>query len=447
MMRTAVSTTIVGIGKDFLTLIFLICVMFHRDSMLATFAFIIFPSLIIPISVIGRRMKRVVESTQDNLGTFSGYLSQIFQGIRIVKAYNAEDFESKRARNKMDTLFKLIVRSAKIKSSLHPLSEFICGLAIVVVLSYGDFQITHGYKTAGDLISFLAALLFSYDPLKKLTHLSANLQEGLASANRIFRILDTKPRVKSLESHNYLAKEVECIEFKNVCFSYDPSRNVLDNVTFSVLKSQTVALVGKSGTGKSTILNLLSRFYDPTGGEIRINGANIKALPLQHLRNLIAIVTQETILFDASFYDNIAYGNPTASKEDILAASKAALADDFISKTPYGYDTIIGENGIRISGGQRQRIAIARAMLKNAPVLLLDEATSSLDSNSEKAVQVALEELMKNRTTLVVTHRLSTIIDANMIYVLDDGKIIENGSHSDLIFMKGAYYKFWNMRN
>jgi subfamily B ATP-binding cassette protein MsbA len=447
MMRTAVSTTLVGIGKDFLTFIFLTCVMFYRDSTLAGFAFIVFPSAIVPISLIGRRMKKVTENTQNNLGIFSGYLTQIFQGIRIVKAYNAENLEISRIKSKMSGLLKLIIRSAKIKSSLHPISEFIGGIAIVLVLGYGGFQVIHDHKTTGDLISFLGALLLSYEPLKRLTHLSANMQEGLASAKRVFEILDIKPSIRNSNSPLFLESEIKTIDFKDVSFSYDDKRKALGNISFRVKKGETVAFVGKSGSGKSSLINLLPRFYDVSEGSILINEIDIRDLDIDHLRDQIAIVTQETILFDASFYENIAYGKENASREEIIRASRAALAEEFIRDSVNGYDTTIGENGIRISGGQRQRISIARAMLKNSPILLLDEATSSLDTASEKAVQKALDKLMKNRTTLVVAHRLSSIVKADIIYVLDDGKIAESGTHESLLSKKGTYHKLWNVQN
>lgn len=447
MMRTAVSTTLVGLGKDFLTFVFLTCVMFYRDSLLAACAFIVFPSTIVPISLIGRRMKKVTENTQSNLGIFSGYLTQIFQGIRIVKAYNAEEIETSRLKAKINDLLKLIVRSAKIKSSLHPISECIGGIAIVLVLGYGGFQVINDKKTVGDLISFLGALLLSYEPLKRLTHLSANLQEGLASTKRVFHILDIEPSIKAPKNPTDISSPIELIEFKNVSFSYDNTRKILNNLNYRIIKGQTIAFVGKSGAGKSTIINLIPRFYDPIDGAISINGIDIKDIDLEYLRSQIAIVTQETILFDASFYENIAYGAPNSSHDDVIKAAKAALADEFILKTINGYDTIIGENGIRISGGQRQRISIARAMLKNAPILLLDEATSSLDTSSEKAVQQALEVLMKNRTTIIVAHRLSSIVNADVIYVLDNGEIIEHGTHNFLLQEEGMYSKLWLAQN
>ena len=447
LMRNAVSTTLSSIGKDLLTFVFLAGLMFYRDAVLATFAFVVFPSAIIPIVLLGRKMKKVTNETQTNLGTFSGYLTQIFQGIRIVKAYSAENKEISRIKNQINKLITLVVKSAKIKSALHPISECIAGLAIICVLTYGGIQIMNDQKTVGDLISFLGALLISYEPIRRLTQLSANMQEGLAAAKRVFDIIDIKPKINNIEKPKILSQPIESIEFKNVSFFYNDDKKILNDISFDVKKGQTIAFVGKSGAGKSTIINLIPRFYDVTNGEISINNLNIKDIDLKNLRDQIAIVTQENILFDASFYDNIAYGNPEASYEEVIKSSRLAMADEFISNSPDGYQTIVGENGIRISGGQRQRISIARAMLKNSPILLLDEATSSLDTNSEKAVQKALEELMKNRTTIIVAHRLSSIVNADIIYVLDDGMIKEFGNHSNLLKEKGIYFNLWKAQN
>ncbi len=297
MMRTAVSTTLVGVGKDFLTFIFLTCVMFHRDFLLATCAFIVFPTAIIPISLIGRRMKKVTENTQNNIGVFSGYLTQVFQGIRIVKAYNAESIEISRLKSKMNELLKLIIKSAKIKSSLHPISECIGGIAIILVLGYGGLQVLNDKKTVGDLISFLGALLLSYEPLKRLTQLSANVQEGLASAKRVFQLLDIKPSIKNSHNIKTINFPIKKIEFRNVSFSYDNTRKTLNNLNFSIEMGKTIAFVGKSGAGKSTIINLIPRFYDPSNGNILINDIDIRNIDLSFLRGQIAIVTQETILY------------------------------------------------------------------------------------------------------------------------------------------------------
>ena len=444
LMRNSVSTTLVGLGKDLLTFVFLAGVMFNTDATLACLAFIVFPSIIIPVVILGKKMKKVTTSTQSNLGVFSGYLTQIFQGIRIVKAYGAEENEMSRMKKQIVDLYRFIVKSAKIRAMLQTISECVAGLAIITVLAYGGWQVMCGRKTQGDLIAFMVAIPLLYEPIRRLTHMSTNVQEGLAAARRVFEILDIEPTIKNEKGAVSLTSPIETIEFKNVSFFYDAQRKILNNLSFKVKKGQTIAFVGKSGAGKSTIINLLPRFYDVVSGDILINDVSIKHLDLEYLRNQIAIVTQENILFDSSFYENIAYGKLSASYDEVIDASKLALADEFISKTTKGYDSIVGENGIRISGGQRQRISIARAMLKNAPLLLLDEATSSLDTNSEKAVQHALEELMKNRTTIVVAHRLSSIVNADVIYVLDDGNIMEFGSHDELLSKYGLYSKLWS---
>ena len=442
LMRTAVATTIVGIGKDFLTFICLAFVMFYRDFTLAIFAFIVFPSIMIPVFIIGRKIKKIMKKTQEDLGIFSGYLMQVFHGIKIVKSYCMEKIEANKVKQKIDKLMQLSVKAYKAKSIMHPISECICGIAIVLVILYGGHQISTKEQTIGDLISFLCALLLCYDPLKKLTNLSANLQEGIAAAERIFEIIDIKPKICNISSPIILNEEIRTIEFCDVCFGYGDKLN-LQHINFKINKGETVAFVGESGSGKSTIINLLNRFYDITDGLILINGIDIKKLDLAFLRSQIAIVTQENILFNVSFYDNILYGKLTATKEDVENVARSALAHDFIMKTPNQYQTIIEENGTNISGGQRQRIAIARALLKNSPILLLDEATSALDTKSEKIVQKALDNLIKDRTTIVVAHRISSIINANKIYVVSDGQILEQGTHEDLLKLGKIYSKLW----
>ncbi|MDR1288888.1 MAG: ABC transporter ATP-binding protein/permease [Holosporales bacterium] len=447
LMRNAVSTTISGLGKELMTFIFLVGLMVYRDAVLAIFACVLFPSALIPIILLGRKMKKIVSYTQSSLGSFSSYLTQIFQGIRIVKAYNSEEMEVNRMRQKIADLLIPIMKSTKIKALLHPISECIAGIAIISVLIYGGMQVMDGYKTIGDLISFLGALLISYEPVRRLTQLSANAQEGLVAASRIFDIIDTEPAIRNSSTPIRIADQINIIKFEGVSFRYGSSRTILDDISFEIKKGQTVAFVGRSGSGKSTLLNLIPRFHDTISGKILVDGTDIRDLDLISLRHQIALVTQENILFDASFYDNIAYGNREASNTEIIAAAKSALADDFIRKSEDGYQTLVGECGIRISGGQRQRIAIARAMLKNAPILLLDEATSSLDVDSEKSVQSALDTLMKNRTTIIVTHRLSSIVNADLIYVLEEGSIKESGTHHQLISLGGIYSALWQTQN
>jgi subfamily B ATP-binding cassette protein MsbA len=446
LLRNAISTTISGFGKDILTFVFLVGLMVYRDAVLAVFACVIFPIALIPIILLGRRMKKIVNHTQNDLGSFSGHLSQIFQGIRVIKAYCAEELEVSRIQGKMNGLMRLIVKSIKIKAVLHPISECITGIAIICVLIYGGTQVMNGDRTIGDLISFLGALLISYEPIRRLIQLSANLNEGLAAAERIFCLIKLKPQIQNSHNALRLADPINTIEFRDVTFQYNSDKQVLQHISFTINKGQTVAFVGKSGSGKSTILNLIPRFYDTTDGSILFNGTNIKEIDLFNLREQISIVTQENILFDASFYDNIAYGRQSATEDEVIVAATAALAIEFIEETEDGFDALIGENGVRISGGQRQRIAIARAMLKNAPILLLDEATSALDADAEQSVQQALEELMKNRTTIIVTHRLSSLKKVDIIYVLDDGAIKECGHHEDLIEQDGIYKTLWEVR-
>ncbi|MDR0640381.1 MAG: ABC transporter ATP-binding protein/permease [Holosporales bacterium] len=443
LLRNSISNTISGFGKDILTFIFLVGLMVYRDSVLAVFACIVFPFALGPIILLGRKMKKIVNHTQNNLGSFSGHLSQVFQGIRVIKAYCAEELEIARIQGKMNSLMRLIVKSIKIKAILHPISECITGIAIICVLIYGGSQVMSGAKTIGDLISFLGALLISYEPIRKMIQLSANINEGLAAAERIFCLINVKPSIQNASKGLKLANPVDTIEFKDVTSQYSPDKQILKDISFKVNKGQTIAFVGRSGAGKSTLLNLIPRFYDVSDGSILFNGIDIREIDLFNLREQISIVTQENILFDASFYDNIAYGKRNATREEIVAAARSALALEFIEETEDGFDTLIGENGIRISGGQRQRIAIARAMLKNAPILLLDEATSALDADAEKSVQQALETLMKNRTTIIVTHRLTSLKKVNTIYVLDDGIIKEYGAHDELLAQDGLYKTLW----
>lgn len=444
MMRQAFSSTTLNIGKDSITLLALIGVMFYTDYTLACICFFVFPTAIYPILKMGRRMRQVSYSIQEELGDFTTHISQIFQSIRVVKAYNSESFETACVEKNVKTLFNMAYKAARTRCLASPITETIGGLAIITVIAYGGWQIGTGSRTTGDLISFILAFILAYEPLKRLSNLNANLQEGLSSAQRIFEILNMPSLINDPLNPLVLEKVESDITFDHVCFSYNDSKVILDRLSFTIPKGKTVAFVGASGAGKSTIINLIPRFYDVTSGSICINQHNIKDYSLTSLRNKIALVSQEVALFDRSIFDNIAYGLDNPTQDDVIKAAQAANAHDFIVQLPKGYDTLIGENGIMLSGGQRQRISIARAMLKNAPILLLDEATSALDTDSERHVQAALKTLMNGRTTVMVAHRLSTVVEADIIFVLDNGYIVESGTHNELLSLNNVYARLWN---
>lgn len=443
VLRFSVSTAVVGIGKDAISLLAMIFVMFYRDWMLASIAFFLLPTIILPISKISRRMRKVTYNTQDQFGKITGQLSQIFQGIRVVKSYSMEGYEINRVHGATTRVCDLMIKATRIRSTTHPIIEVLGGLSSMLVIGYGGWQVIQGTRTAGDFISFMAAMLLCYEPLKRLGALNSNLQEGFAAAKRVFEVIDTQPTIISKVDAKPLNVGEGTVDFKDVTFWYNPEVEALRGINLSIPRGNTVALVGASGSGKSTIMNLIPRFYDVTSGDILIDGQSIRDVTLDSLRHHIGLVSQEVMLFDDTIYNNIAYGSLDSSPENIYAAAKAAAAHEFIEALPQGYDTLAGENGVVLSGGQRQRIAIARAMLKNAPILLLDEATSALDTHSERFVQEALEKLMTGKTTLIVAHRLSTIVGADTIYVLDKGQIVEQGNHEELIDKNGYYAALW----
>lgn len=444
LMRNSVANTIVGIGRDSFTLVFLIGVMFYRDWFLACLSFFIFPAAFLPIIRIGKRMRKVTFNAQDEIARFTKQLTQIFQGIRVIKAYSTEDYEATRAQNQIEKIYKLVVKTARVRSLSHPIIESMGGVAIISVIAYGGWQVMHHSRTTGEFISFIGALILAYEPLKRLSNLNASLQEGLAAADRVFEIIDAKSTILSAVRPNHPKKVTGAIEFTNVHFAYGPRKKALMGINFKAETGKCIALVGSSGSGKSTIVNLIPRFYDVVEGAISIDGINIKDWDMAFLRKQIALVSQEIALFDLSVFENITYGCKDFTKDDVYSAAKSAAAHEFIEKLPQGYDTIVGENGVSLSGGQRQRLAIARAMLKKSPILLLDEATSALDTDSERHIQLALKSLMVGKTSIMVAHRLSTVIDADHIYVLDNGKIIESGSHQQLLQLNKQYAHLWS---
>ena len=446
MLRGATTTVLAGIGKEAVTAIFLVALMFYQDWLLALVAFFVFPVAIRPIVSIGRRMRRVSANTQSEVGQFTTLLDQTFQGARHVKAYGMEEYETRRAGRLIERLYRLVERAQRTRSVASPLMETLGGVAVALAIAYGGHQVISGQRSPGDFFSFITALLLAYQPMKALAGLNANLQEGLAAAQRIFTVLDVEPEIREAPHARPLAVKGGEIRFADVRFAYGNGTLALDGVSLAVPPGRTVALVGASGAGKSTILNLIPRFYDVASGAVTIDGMDVREATLASLRGAIALVSQEVSLFDDTVRANIAYGRFGADEAEVIAAAKAAAADDFIRALPQGYETLVGEHGIKLSGGQRQRLAIARAMLKNAPILLLDEATSALDTESERQVQAALKALMQGRTTVVIAHRLSTVVDADLIHVVDGGRVVESGTHAELLRRDGIYARLYALQ-
>ena len=445
IIKSMVSTAVTSVLRDCFTIIGLTGVIFYRDWKLAFYAIIILPVAFLPIVQFGRRVRRVSTGCQESMADLSSFLHETFSGNKIVKAFGMEPYEKQRFHEKTFSLFQLEMKAVIARSLSSPIMEFLAGLGIAFIIWYGGYRVISGESTAGTFFSFMAAVLMLYDPVKKLSNLNNSIQEGLAAADRAFDIIERKPDIQEIDNPVDIPFRPHSVSFENVGFSYDETP-VLKHINLTVNAGEILALVGMSGGGKTTLVNLIPRFYDITHGVIRVDETDIRNASLKSLREQIAIVTQEPILFNDTISNNIAYGNPLAPFHDIVTAAKAAFAYDFIERLPMQFDTSIGELGSRLSGGEKQRLCIARALLKNAPILILDEATSSLDSESEMLVQKALENLMKGRTTFVIAHRLSTIGYASRIIVIVNGEIIERGSHEDLMAKQGEYCKLYEMQ-
>ncbi len=443
LLRNATSNVMTGIAKDLLTLIALLGVMVYQNALLSLIALGIFPVVVNPIFRMARRMRKISGNTQNELGDFTSRLDDTFRGIRIIKAYGQEEYEKSRAKNTIEKLYSLYAKASRTQSASSPLMETVAGLAIAGVIWYGGAQVLSGETTPGAFFSFVAAMIMAYKPAKTIAGLTTNLQEGLAAAERLFSVLNDQAIIKDRQGAQNLKTDKASLEFNNVDFSYTQDAKTLKRVSFNVPSGKKIAIVGPSGGGKSTIFNLIMRFYLPENGKIFINGNDIAEYTIKSLREHIAVVTQDTFLFDDTVRANICYGT-NASEDEMIECAKMADADDFIKNLSDGYDTLIGQNGVRLSGGQRQRLAIARAMLKKAPILLLDEATSALDNVSEKQIQSALDKLSEGRTTLIIAHRLSTVINADLIYVIKDGEIVESGTHKELLALNKVYYSMYN---
>ena len=427
-----------SIFKDSLTLIVLVCVAFYQDWLLSLIAFILFPVAILPILNSSKKVRRHSSKGQLSLAKLASFLQESVIGLRVVKIFGMQAYELSRFDQENQTVLKAALKTTRAKLANQPLMEVIGAIGFSAVLVYGGENVIAGTRTTGNFFAFLTSLYLCYAPFKGIARSNSILQQGVSAASDLFNILDTKPEPPESSSPQSLNSVSEGLVARNVCFGYGDEL-VIDDLSLELPCSGTVALVGPSGGGKSTIIDLLCRFYDPSSGVISIDGIDIRQLSLASLRSLISVVDQNTFLFNDTVANNIAYGLSSASSPQIEAAARAANAHDFIIQLPEGYATLIGENGTMLSGGQRQRIAIARALIKDAPLLFLDEATSALDSASEQVVQEALDRLMADRTTLVVAHRLSTVVNADCICVISGGRVVESGNHATLLARGGTY--------
>lgn len=443
MVQGAITSAITGLVRDALTVVALVCVVFYRDFKLALIALAVFPLAIYPLLAFGKKLKRYSRRMLVSLEEITERLNETITGIRIVKAFAMEDYERAKFDQVNQTLFNAFMQRFKVRALSNPVMETLGGMGVCAIVFYGGYQVINGQSTQGTFFSFMAALLMLYEPIKRINEVNITIQEGISAGERIFALLDSPTDVMDRPGAIILENVRHEILFDKVTFAYE-TEPVLKDITIRIRAGEAIAVVGESGVGKSTLLDLLPRFYDVTSGRILIDGTDLRDMTQRSLRENIGIVTQQTILFDDTIRNNIAYGRPDLPLQKVMEAAKAANAHDFVINLPYGYDTMIGENGIKLSGGERQRIAIARALLKNPPVLILDEATSSLDSDSEKAVQSALEVLMRGRTTLVVAHRLSTIRNVDRINVLVNGRIAEEGSHDELLALGGEFARIYH---
>lgn len=445
IIKSMVSSAITGALRDFFTIIGLTCVIFYRDWKMALFAFVVLPVAFFPIVAIGKRVRKVTTGTQEAMADLTSMLHETFAGNKIVKAFGMEPYEKKRFHDKTLKLFKLEMKTIRSKALSSPVMEFLGGIGVALVIWYGGFKVISGESTPGTFFSFIAAVLLLYGPVKKLSKLNNVIQQGLAGADRVFEVMETRSDIKEAPEPVQLERCPHRVIFNNVYFKYEDLM-VLKKINLDVQPGKILALVGMSGGGKTSLVNLIPRFFDINQGNIIIDGVDIRDASLKSLRDQIAIVTQEPILFNDTVRGNIAYGNPKAGNKEIERAAGAAYALDFIKEFPEGFDTNIGELGGRLSGGEKQRICIARALLKDAPILILDEATSALDTQAETLVQKALENLMQGRTTFVIAHRLSTIGYADRIIVLKNGEIIEQGTQAELLAMDAHYAKLHKMQ-
>jgi subfamily B ATP-binding cassette protein MsbA len=440
-IQGAVTDVVVDLIQQPMTILFNIPMVFLWGGPYAFIAILVFPLATVPIIYLGRRLRHTTKRMQERSSDITAAMGETLSGIHIVKAFNQEDYEIKRFHEINRSVFDFFKRTVKTTAIQRPLIEAMGAVGTAIAVW---FALQH--LPADRFGAFVGSLFIFYEPLKKLTKVNSTVQQSIASGQRIFEIMDSKPAIIDRPDAHRLGREVLCVKYEDIFFNYEPDKPVLSGVNFEVRRGEVLAIVGPSGAGKTTLVNLLLRFYDPVQGRVLIDGKDIRTISLHSLRNLIGVVSQETVLFNTTVAENIAYGAPQALKEQIQEAASAAYAHDFIQDLPKGYDTIVGERGVKLSGGQRQRLAIARAILRNPPILILDEATSHLDTESEREVQRALEYLMEGRTVFVIAHRLSTIQRATKILVLEDGKIVQMGTNEALLKEGGIYKRLYNLQ-